>query len=400
MSGVFEIAGTKPEEQELPESVSLIDLSEQEPDPSKDILENGFLRAGGGMLFVGPSGIGKSSASVQQDILWALGREAFDIKPVRPLKILCIQAENDIEDLKEMGRGVRQALRITPEEADQIRDTVCYHTERRHTGIQFLEKVVKPLLERHKPDLLRIDPLLAFLGADPSDQKETADFLRTGLNPLLDEFGVAVVINHHTPKVINRDTSHWRGSDWMYAGAGSADITNWCRAAVVIDPTHTQGVFKFILAKRGGRIPWFNPAGERVFEKYFRHATDGRICWERASQDDISKAQTNSQKRSARTLTEDEVIALIPEEGSIPKNQLIERCKQSGMTHQGAINLVQRMLEAREVYEWRVRRSGTNPERRISRHEQPQPPPEPSPEKRPARGAKSRGAKKVKRSRK
>jgi len=60
---------------------------------------------------------------------------------------------------------------------------------------------------------LRIDPLLAYLGADINDAKETAAFLRNGLNPLLEQYNCGVIINHHTPKVINRDTKEWRPSD-------------------------------------------------------------------------------------------------------------------------------------------------------------------------------------------
>jgi hypothetical protein len=192
------------------------------------------------------------------------------------------------------------------------------------------------------------------------------------LNPLLDEFRAGAVINHHTPKVTNRDTSNWRGSDWMYAGAGSADITNWCRAAVVIDPTYTQGVFKFILAKRGSRIFWFDPAGGRVFFKYFRHAADGRICWELATQEDIEKAGASLRKSSSRILTEGEVIELIPEEGSIAKNQLVSLCRTNGASNLGARDLVQRMIEDGRIHEWRVPRPGTNPERRVALHPQPQ----------------------------
>jgi hypothetical protein len=87
----------------LPDAVSLMSLADAKPDMAKTLLGNRFLCMGGGLLFVGPSGIGKSSASVQQDILWALGRPAFGIYPARRLRVLCIQAENDDGDLGENG---------------------------------------------------------------------------------------------------------------------------------------------------------------------------------------------------------------------------------------------------------------------------------------------------------
>ena len=55
-------------------------------------------------LFVGQSGIGKSSLCMQLAINWALGRTTFGIRPERPLKSLIVQAENDVGDVAEMFR--------------------------------------------------------------------------------------------------------------------------------------------------------------------------------------------------------------------------------------------------------------------------------------------------------
>jgi len=79
---------------DLPVSIIALAITAPEVFEKNNLLGNRFLCVEGGMLFVGPSGIGKSSASIQQDILWALGRPAFGIKPARPLRILTIQAEN------------------------------------------------------------------------------------------------------------------------------------------------------------------------------------------------------------------------------------------------------------------------------------------------------------------
>ena len=82
--------------------------------------------------------------------------------------------------------------------------------------------------------------------------------------PLLAQFQCAGIIVHHTPKVTFRDTKEWKASDWMYAGAGAADITNWSRAALVIDPTTNPRVFRFVAAKRQSRIGWADEVtGER-----------------------------------------------------------------------------------------------------------------------------------------
>ena len=76
--------------------------AENDPD---NILGNRWLCKGGSCLFVGQSGIGKSSLCMQMSMNWALGRTTFGIRPERPLKSLIVQAENDRGDVAEMFQG-------------------------------------------------------------------------------------------------------------------------------------------------------------------------------------------------------------------------------------------------------------------------------------------------------
>lgn len=349
---------------------ALMDISAGEPDPRKTVLGNRFLCIGGGMLFVGPSGIGKSSASVQQDVLWSLGRPAFGIRPARPLRILTIQAENDAEDLAEMRDGVCRGLGLTDADRQLVRERVFYETEQAKTGAEFLTYADKRLAMAQF-DLLRIDPFLAYLGGDVMNSEQTAAFLRNGLNPILTRRAVACILNHHTPKVTNRDTSNWRGSDWMYAGAGSADITNWTRAALVIDPTHAPGVFKFIAAKRGNRIGWTNEDGERETLRHYCHASDG-LYWREATDDDIEavEAAAQAKKQGKAIKTAADLKAHVPTVGAIPKVELLQKAKGSHFSKHGAEAALKELLETGAVFRWEIKRRGTNPEVRISRHEQ------------------------------
>ncbi len=354
-----------------PDAVSLIALGEQEPDPKLTLLGHRFLCSRGGLLFVGPSGIGKSSAAVQQDLLWGLGRPAFGIVPARPLRILTVQAENDDGDLGEMVRGVSTALNFTAEQKDSIRNSVLYVSERSHTGVSLLGEVIEPLLEKYMPDILRIDPLLAYLGADINDAKETAAFLRNGLNPLLEKYNCGAIINHHTPKVINRDTRGWRASDWMYAGAGSADLTNWARAILVIDPTHAQHVYKFIAAKRGGRIGWRYEDGDVKYIRYFCHETAGGLAWLDATADDELAIEIKKPKKSGNDKTKEDLYNLVPPEGTIPKNVLVSRAQSTGIGLNRARGFIAELINAGELHVGQRKRAKTNPEILISRTAQP-----------------------------
>lgn len=350
-------------------AVSLTTLASTESDPADTLLGNRFLCRRGGMLFIGPSGIGKSSASVQQDVMWSIGREAFGIRPARPLNILCIQGENDDADLGEMARGVCDGLNLTAGEREQISRRVWYVSESSRVGSEFLTSVVAPLLDRYKPDILRIDPLLAFIGADVNEQSSTSTFLRRGLNPLLAKFGCAVIVNHHSPKTTNRDTSAWRGSDWMYAGAGSADLTNWARAILVIDPTYAPRTFKWIAAKRGSRIGWSDEDGQPAIERLFSHAV-GTICWHDATNEDIDQVESAKPMGSKRRPTKEALQALVPKNGAIPKNALISLARNNGIGCNAARGFISELVSSRDLFEWKIARPRTNPEIQISRVEQ------------------------------
>lgn len=353
--------------------VPLMDIAAGTPDPRTTVLGNRFLCIGGGMIFVGPSGVGKSSASVQQDILWSLGRPAFGIRPARPLRILTIQAENDAEDLAEMREGVCRGWRLSDEDREQVRRNVFYETECGRTGADFLAYVDRRLA-LSQFDLLRIDPLLAYLGGDVNAAEHTAAFLRAGLNPLLAKHRVACIVNHHTPKVTNRKTSDWRESDWCYAGAGSADITNWTRAAIVIDPTHAPHVFQFIAAKRGNRIGWSNEDGAKVVTRHFCHASDG-FYWREATPEDmegVAKAVAAKKARKPRKTAAD-MKALVPTAGTIPKTVLIAKARDTGFSKQGADDTLKELLDVEELFMSEVKRSGTNAKKVISRHKKPTP---------------------------
>jgi hypothetical protein len=346
---------------------SLTDFYELPIDASKTLLGHRFLCIEGGMLFIGPSGVGKSSASVQQDALWALGRPAFGIEPARPLRILCIQAENDAGDMTEMAVGIMKGLQLTEADREIIRVNTIYLGNKCSTGAAFLAFLTKAV-EKFKPDIIRIDPLQAYLGGDPKESELISHFVREGLNPLLETYQCAAIINHHTPKTNHRDTSEWKPSDWMYAGAGAADLTNWARAVLVIDPHDAdRTVFRFIAAKRGGRIGWKDEMGATQFDRLFRHAREsGTIFWEDVDPLELPLSQDRASK------TPDMLLTLVPALKPIAKAVLISKAQAEGIGVNRARGLIEELLAEERLYEWRIARPRTNPTVALARVPQPE----------------------------
>jgi hypothetical protein len=340
------------------EGCSIADLEAYEPDPRENLLGDGWLRRGGAAIFVGPSGIGKSSASMQQDIAWALGREAFGIAPARPLRILTIQSENDQADLHEMSCGVLRHFQVTEEERQVLRENTRYVTWTQARGAVFLSKL-RHAIRKYKPDLVRVDPLQGFAGCKIEDSEQIGNFLRAGLTPILEEHGCGLIIAHHTPKP--RDARVNRiALDFAYAGAGGAEITNWARAILAIEPRGTD-IFAYHAAKRGKRIGWEDPFGYAEFTRYFRHARDPEAMhWEEVTDaGEIATAMASGKKDLPAAL-----LLHIPAHEPISRRDLLNAASVYAKVGRNKMaETLRDMLDAKEpkVFAWKVPRPRTNP---------------------------------------
>lgn len=253
----------------------------------EELLTHRFLCRGGGLLLVGPTGVGKSTLTLQLLILWALGRPAFGIRPARKLKSLIIQAENDQGDMAEIREGIIAGLNLSKKEGEEACRGIQVCTESSRTNFAFFDQVVRPLLEEHRIDLLIIDPALAYLGGESNSQKDVGGFLRNYLNPILVEKRIAAVVVHHTNKPpTGKEKRDWSTDELAYLGAGSAEWANWARAVVALRSTGAKdllgsAIFDLCLGKRGSRAGWRDSETESVvYSKPIRHARKaGDICW-------------------------------------------------------------------------------------------------------------------------
>lgn len=272
-----------------------VPLSALDHHPDRDpdeLLKHRFLCRRGGMLLCGPTGVGKSSLALQFATSWALGRASFGIEPSGELTSLLIQAENDDGDLAEMRDGIARGLKLTSEEWDAAFNRIHVHRENRSAGFAFWASVVRPLLDKHRPDLLIIDPAFAYLGGDAKSQDVVGGWLRNGLAPLLDEFNCGGIICHHTNKPPSgKEKPDWKGGDFAYLGSGSAEWANWPRAVLALRSLGSNSVFELRAGKRGGRLRWTDDDGEPAFARTIAHSKErDLIYWRDADEDEIPVA--------------------------------------------------------------------------------------------------------------
>ncbi len=272
-------------------------------DDANTLLGNRWICKGGSLLLVGQSGIGKSSLNMQLAIGWALGRSdmTFGIKPVRPLKSLILQAENDDGDLAEVAQGVAAGFALSQDDLRDADSRLLWHRITTLTGAEFCG-ALENLVALHKPDLVWVDPLLSFIGDDLSDAKVIAEFCATRLGSIALRSGAAFVLVHHTgkPPKDKGPLENWTSSDLAYSGLGSSALTNWARevAVLVRQPTEEGAppTFSLTMTKRRRRAGLQSTAGESTETIFLRHSTDGRIRWE---QTDYERPEPKKKGREA-----------------------------------------------------------------------------------------------------
>jgi hypothetical protein len=363
---------TEPKPDGPPEAKLLSALVAHVTDDPNELLKKRFLCRGGGLLLVGPTGIGKSSLAMQAMILWAIGLPLFGIEPVKPLKSLLIQAENDEGDLAEMRDGVMAGLHLTDEQRQKAMENIMVVREDSRTGLMFFGAVVEPLLEKHRPDLLWIDPALAYLGGEAGSQKEVGGFLRNMLNPLVHDINCGVVVVHHTNKPASgKEKPDWSAGDFAYLGGGSAEWANWARAVIALRSLGSHSVFELRAAKRGGRLGWKESDGEtKAFAKNVAHANEpGVICWREADESEVPQSSKPKQ-----IPTKEDILPHVPMDKPISKESLRGNANAAGIALNKINPLIAELIDDGALFEWQEKRQGTNARKLLSR--KPQPPEE------------------------
>lgn len=238
-------------------------------DDPNNLVGNRFLCKHGTLMFVGSSGIGKSTFCLQMCGKFALGLDFLGIRPARELKTVYIQAENDLGDMAEIFQGLCSSLGIKSMSTDArlLHKNLKIFSEDLRSGEAFLESL-ETVLKKESPDIILVDPLLSYIGGDINQQEVVSKFLRNGLNPLLRKYGAACIMIHHTKK---------GASDDSYAAIGSSELVNHARAVInLVSPKSNPNCdIIFEATKRGKRLGLKNAIGESCHKLEIRYGATG-----------------------------------------------------------------------------------------------------------------------------
>jgi hypothetical protein len=319
----------------MPKAKKLKELLALPPTDPNELFTHRLLCRRGLALFVGPSGVGKSTFITQALIKWARGLNHFGFNPLKPLRCLIVQAENDEHDLREQFGSSVRSLKLTEDQLESVNERISIVTINSVVGDEFCE-VLRRLIIDHRADLVVVDPALAYLGGDANSQVEVGRFLRRGIAPVLLETNSAAILVHHVAKPAFSRGGTSNRSD-AYAGAGSAEFSNFSRLVFGVNPTDVPDHFELFLGKRGPRARWRDPEGNLITKRILRHSREaGELLWSEVSDDEFQalKASSDGGKHEP---TLDEFVSLFPATADgDPKSALLstvdikERCRSKG----------------------------------------------------------------------
>lgn len=304
-----------------------------------ELLKDRYLCQKGILLLAGPTGIGKSSFTMQCLLTWGMGQSCFGITPRRKLRSLLIQAENDEGDIAEEIEGVTKGLGLTGRRAVEAKKQVDIVSISTATG-EKVAQLIKSAVSRNTGDpydFVVIDPVFAFLGGDASSQETVSRFLRNTILPCINEACIGCIIVHHTNKPLRaKDKDMWQGTDLAYLSAGSAEWANAVRAVLGIKTTAIAGVFELIAPKRGNRLGWKDGQGQPAFKKLIAHSRKpGEIFWREADADEIAEV---SREKGTRSVEQKIANLWNNESEQLAQEEFLARAKQRGVSKSSAYN--------------------------------------------------------------
>lgn len=285
------------------------------------IFKNAWLDKGGGALFVAPSGQGKSTFNMHAALCWASGRAFFGIKPMRPLNIVMIQAEDNhrevTEHMEHITRGMMEigdedGITWTAAEVKKAKSRIAWERGINGRGEDLAAQLNSMLLEFPETDLVMLNPLFTYSGCTLTKNEELTVFLRDYIDGVIKTrqtagkekpHRCAIIITHHTNKPPSvKDRESWNGDGLSsYLGAGGAELTNWARATIALLPMGSvaPGCFEMIADKRGGRIGWKDENGVKTNRRYVSHNRDF-IYWRDPYDDQLQAIEEAKQAKAKK----------------------------------------------------------------------------------------------------
>ena len=345
---------------------TLDDLGPQIPEEENPnvLIRDDFLKIGGSMILVAPAGAGKSTISMQMAYAWALGRDAFGLRPARPLRIGVFQTEDDNDALKRLRDGIKlgykKHLGWTDEDLAKANSNVRYPKVKGWAWEEIKDKIRRLQRGKKKFDLIILNPLQGFtVGIDISDNSSLSEFLRVDLERIISDenMGCGLFIVHHTTKPTkDRDKTYL---DHLYSGSGGNELTNWVRSKLMMDKSGDK--YKLQAVKHGEELPWREDHGFPTVTICRAPKGSKEIFWSMDPPDQLTCAGTASAATSAPAQPEkgdDEIVAEALRANGETTLTEARKIAQTATSQRRGIDALKKIQEKPEKYGLTITKTG------------------------------------------
>ena len=132
------------------------------------------------------------------------GRDLWKLKPHKARKVVLIQAENNFLDLVEPAQSITRILGLSETEKADLRKNFRVISDDTHSGEGFV-RLLSSICDRYKPEIVIVDPLMAYIGGEISKQEVCTKFFHNGINPVIHRYNIGLIVLHHTGKPRSKD---------------------------------------------------------------------------------------------------------------------------------------------------------------------------------------------------
>ena len=246
------------------------DLYHKELPPIQYLVDDFIIKAGLTYI-VGPPGSFKTGLMMLISIAGASKDNIINFNINKPFKTLFIDEENGIINTKDRFVHLVKGLQIDVDKEIKNEDIVFANISG-FTFTPFNLNGLKELIEENKPDLIVIDNIARCIVGSERDEQDVARILGM-IKPIIEAYGVAFVIIHHTRKGDAMDLNDI---------SGSRDFGAQCDNAFIVKEFKKKSsvkhfVLKQVKSKFGLGMDAINftvEGDDRLFVKYIGTATE------------------------------------------------------------------------------------------------------------------------------
>jgi AAA domain len=348
-------------------------------DPADLVSPNGYLTLGDATAICGPGGIGKTRLTMQLGMCCRAGRDFLGWQTNgQELRFLFLQTENSSRRLQADLEKMLSAF--TPDQQKHIKAGLFFHTlEQDDDGYLALDfenqKRIEKAITDTSADVIICDPLRDFSLDDLNSDKVMDETVRDLCRAIKrgNQKRLPLIVHHAAPgKAGAQKTTGW---DRACFGRNSKVLQMKVRAQINMGQAQpNENSIVIIGSGKANNAPEFAAFAARLSFDTMLYARDDDFDMEHWR---AEVSGTGSEKHGTATKgTIEDLLNLIPPTGSISQNALLtsasdEARGEKRIAQKKARTFLAMLVEQGRAFEWRIKRPKTNPEIKISRHEQP-----------------------------